>query len=75
MCSGTSERSERRNRGRCFNCGVRGHIARDCRKPRKEKALLVDTDDEPTLLCSPFGIVAAVYSDARRVLIYLLCAA
>lgn len=48
--SGTSGRSERRNRGKCFNCGVRGHLARDCREPRKEKALLAEVNDEPTLL-------------------------
>lgn len=48
--SGTSGRSERRNRGKCFNCGVRGHLARDCREPRKEKALLAEVNDESTLL-------------------------
>ncbi|KAL6633643.1 hypothetical protein ACP70R_026314 [Stipagrostis hirtigluma subsp. patula] len=46
-CSG---RSERRNRGRCFNCGVRGHLARDCKEPKKGKALLADADEEPCLL-------------------------
>ena len=49
-CSGTSGRSERRNRGRCFNCGVRGHLARDCWEPKKERALLANADEEPCLL-------------------------
>jgi hypothetical protein len=35
--------------GRCFNYGVRGHFARDCRKT-KEEALLANADEEATLL-------------------------
>ncbi|KAL6658537.1 hypothetical protein ACP70R_004123 [Stipagrostis hirtigluma subsp. patula] len=48
--SSTSSGASGRHRGRCFTCGERGHIARNCSKARKEKALLADADDEPTLL-------------------------
>ena len=36
--------------GRCFNYGVRGHFARDCRKPKKEvvMAATADVGDEST---------------------------
>jgi len=49
-CSGASGRSGRRNRGRCFNCGERGHIAKQCPKARDCKALLADAVEEPALV-------------------------
>jgi hypothetical protein len=48
--SGISRRDKRRYCGRCFKCGERGHMACDCRANKKEKALLVNVEDEPTLL-------------------------
>ncbi|CAO2168734.1 unnamed protein product [Urochloa humidicola] len=39
-----------RYRGWCFGCGVHGHMARECPKKRKEKALLCNVDEEATLL-------------------------
>jgi hypothetical protein len=34
---------------KCFNCGNRGHFARDFPKPKKEEALFVDAEEEATL--------------------------
>ena len=49
-CSGASGRSGRRNRGRCFNCNKRGHVAMYCPKEHDGKALMAEADEEPTLL-------------------------
>jgi hypothetical protein len=42
--SGLSRRSSR-YRGRCFDCGERGHMIRNCLRKKKERALLCDFDD------------------------------
>jgi hypothetical protein len=52
-CSTTSSgggRDRGRYRGRCFECGERGHKARDCRGKKKETALLADVDDKQALM-------------------------
>jgi hypothetical protein len=48
-CSGASRRSGR-YRGRCFDCGERGHMARNCPRKKKEKAMLADVEGEYALL-------------------------
>ena len=50
---GSSASAERRRLGKCWNCGARGHLQRNCPEPRKEKkedeALLCDDGDHPGL--------------------------
>ncbi|CAN6196754.1 unnamed protein product [Urochloa humidicola] len=48
--SGASGRRRSSGKGRCFNCGVRGHLSRECPKPTKEQVLYGNADEEPTLL-------------------------
>ncbi|KAG8081766.1 hypothetical protein GUJ93_ZPchr0014g47236 [Zizania palustris] len=35
---------------KCYNCDIRGHFARDYRKPKKEKTMLVSDDEEAMLV-------------------------
>ncbi|XP_066351721.1 uncharacterized protein [Miscanthus floridulus] len=37
-------------RGRCYECGERGHMGKDCRGKKKETALLADVDNKQTLM-------------------------
>jgi len=45
-----SGRGGSRFRGRCYECGERGHMGKDCRGKKKETALLADVDNEQTLM-------------------------
>lgn len=48
--STSSGHGRSRYRGKCFDCGERGHMARNCPRKKKEQALLCNVDEEPTLL-------------------------
>ncbi|KAM0884230.1 hypothetical protein ACQ4PT_031094 [Festuca glaucescens] len=52
--SSDSDTSVRRGRkagkkGKCYNCGVRGHYSSECRNPKKE-AFFASADEHPALL-------------------------
>jgi hypothetical protein len=46
-CLGNNWCSEGHNQERCFNCSEQGHIAKNCRKYRRERSLLIDADSKP----------------------------
>jgi len=48
--SSGSGRGGSRFRGRCYECGERGHMGKDCRGKKEETALLTDVDNEQTLM-------------------------
>ncbi|CAN6286494.1 unnamed protein product [Urochloa humidicola] len=48
--STSSGHGRSRYRGKCFDCGERGHMARNCPRKKKERTLLCDVEEEPALL-------------------------
>jgi len=44
------EGKSKNKKGKCYNCGERGHLSHECPKKKQEEALLAKADNEATLL-------------------------
>jgi len=44
------EGKSKNKKGKCYNCGERGHFSHECPKKKQEEALLAKADNEATLL-------------------------
>ena len=44
------EGKSKNKKGKCYNCGKRGHFSHECSKKKQEEALLAKADNEATLL-------------------------
>ena len=47
---------------KCFNCGISGHLAKDCRKPKKKK----DDRSKNSRKCYNCGISGHLAKDCRK---------